>query len=503
MGKRKKNEDVINFEVQQNTLRAVEEMLSGNASVMDEILDEARDENYTDEDFVQDIFGLMEEDRQYKHAGGFDKPVSDCDVGINSYIDHENGRKAERVAIVFDDRQDEVDEPVATNEEGTSDDKSKNRITISHNLSIEGAYNVVTFSDGIRSFSIDLLTLEPDRKDVNEVYGGNHIMISRMVLNSIMANFYPSMILTKNRLDSYMRHVTEIDDTNLWFYEFSDDDINMIVGYVFDIDSLNKFDTLCEMLKESGYLLSFLTAMVEMSAMMNGFCFRSLSAGFIHQIMLTTYMNERSREFVQDILQNQSIVKSSDDHFNESSNDILTILPSDFMSDDIVDVISVAEDDGDEYDDEDDDEDEDADDDSEEDWKNDELSEQIIAERPPEGIIWQEIEIHQEIPGNGDLDKNETVSEEIEEGPSEETDKDDDSYEDLLDDVPKESEETETDAQVDGSGDENIGGYSTDPDQAEMDYYSSKGLKPPKANSQRKPKPTEQDDPDKWIIKSR
>lgn len=492
----KKNTDGVNFQTQQDNLNAVDRAIMGDLSAMN-IREDIEDTytDITDAEFMDGVFGMLQEKQKYRAEHSHEYEVEDIDpMNIILPADDEDEEDEE------EDNDTSIDEPiiqfVGTD---TEDESSKvpqfemrepeqveapttyNMITIDHKVGANGAYDIVDINDGLRTLSIDIATLEPDETTIAELYEGEDTdAIVGISISSLLANFFPGMMISKERFDSYMRHVVEFEGADFRFYEYDDGNNNFVVGYRMEDEFSQKFFELCNELEERGLIISFLRTLIEMTSM-DGFCFRNMTGGRLKQVMLTEYMNKMSKAFIDDFIDDDELVVKDKETFNESANDVIQVLPYNFMNAHLTRLLEDDSDDTDESDEED-----------EEDEEPEEETEEVVEEEessnPVEEVTETSVEVHKEVHQEAPVVEEESSEEE-------------DSAEDLFDGVET-SEEPEPQKVEEPEEVKELGGYSMDPDEAEADYYASKGQKPPKNVAPKKPKPSD-DDASQWIIKRR
>lgn len=296
------------------------------------------------------------------------------------------------------------------------------RVTFHH---IEtDSYNVVFVFDGVRMITIDVNTLNEDEFALPESGLYNPMTISFMRLEEILPYLYPGIIMSKNRLEAHLRHVSEYDDDRFKFFEYPDGNNNLVVGYFIEDKQSDAYVEICAKMADRHCLVSFLNALMQMTCI-PGMAFNNIHPEHLKQLMLTKDVERSSNKFLEFFMKDEDTTVD-EKHFNDSIDSVIRILPFNYMDAEIDAIL------------------------------NPESDEEEFEGTPVVNIPEDEPE------------EEEREEEEGEEASAEESS--------LFDGV---------------EGAESAVEEEEDPEQAEKDYYASKGQKPPQPQ---KPKPKKTDD---------
>lgn len=338
-----------------------------------------------------------------------------------------------------------------------NDETSVRELLISYK---RGLYSTLTFNDGVKTLTIDLNSILPDPFKIEfPDVDMNTTALSAMMLQEIVLNFYPGLIIPLERFSAHARHISKFEDDRFIFFEHNvgiTNGNNLIYGYFISEKSYHNFMLAAADMDANDRIGNFLTA-IEDITWAHGFSFRHLNIHTIKQITMLDETNNLNKAFVTLMLDGDGVVVD-DNHINETPYDVIQIIPYEFTNPVLDAVLHPDDDDDEEYEDEDEDEEDD------EDLEDDEESE-------------DEEESDEEPESEDDFDKDETGMLAYREAATEPEEESEDDESGLLDDV----EDAET----------------VDPEEEERAYYSSKGKKMPKPDA---PKRRPSDDDQNWVV---
>lgn len=456
---KKNKKSGITYESQQAALESIDKLVFGGDDSSLQIDVSERDDiaDMNEREFSNSIDSLIRQRRKDRQEAAEEtkepEPIEDLKqkIDVSDIIGVDDGSDDHEMESYFNELNERLESESSEGEEDEesendqSDDSTFREIKIS--VMFTDVYKIVKFDDGIRCITIDLNTLTADKIGLPNTDVLNPHLIATMQLEEVLSNFYPSMLMSSDRFNSYMRHVSKFENSQFKFCEFDDEDANnnLIAGYYISEESLNLYDQLTADLYLNGYLASFLKVLFD-STSYEGFSFRMIPNSHIRQIMLTEDMEANSEEFMSMMI-NDDTIEIDEDRFNETAGEVVNILSFDFLNEVLKDILrSDSEDDEDEF-------------------SEAEKEEEVIpTEVVPESHSGEDEEAA----------VNENTS--VEEG-----------SESLFDDV--EGAEDEADEEE-------------DPEELERQYYASKGKKVPQDKPAPKKK-SDDDDDSKWVIKRR
>lgn len=494
--KNKKNGNIIDVESQMSTLQAIDDLVFGEGEGSLQ-MDMKRDDDVTDmgeKEFSQSIFNVLQQKKKARQET-VSKPepevepdpaeetrkvdVSDIigkdtdDSGMKEYFEELDARLKEESESQDEDPYGDIPDPEDEGEgddeedeepvyDGSDSNESLKMYQIKITTTNDDTFKVVKFDDGLRTVSIDLNTLSQDTFELPHEEDLNPTLIALMRLEEVIRNFYPSAMITRDRLDSHMRHVVEFDSGNYYFYEYSDDTNNFVHCYYIDDKSMDNFISLVDELDINGCLVSFLNVLYY-STMCEGFSFSNVSPNYMYQVMLTESMSESSKVFMEQLM-NDPDMEIDENHFNNHAGEVISISPYKFIDARVDNILEPN---------------------SEEENRDFELSGSGEDDDEDEGIHEQII-------------PSEVVSVDCQESDEPEHVSDSDGNSDR---TVEETAADEGNHLFDGVEDAEDDG-DEDPEELERQYYASKGKKPPQDKVAPKKK-ADDDDDSKWIIARR
>lgn len=168
------------------------------------------------------------------------------------------------------------------------------RITISEISN----FNIVTFSDGLRTISIDLNTLAndictiPDWIENGSISEDDVKIIAQLRLTEVLANFYPSAIIPNNiPIKGKISKLLDYDSEKFRFYSFDD---NTIVGYYIPEKSLKNYNNLIKFALENGIFISLMRSLNAITSE-DGFTFTCVSTERLYQMLMTSKYADSSK----------------------------------------------------------------------------------------------------------------------------------------------------------------------------------------------------------------
>lgn len=473
--KKKKNTG-ITYESQQAALESIDKLVFGGDDSLLQVDISNHDSDYADmneQEFSSSIDSLIRQRRKARQEivdespDKKDEPETKIDVSDIIGSDDSDTHEMQEYFDELDKRleseaSDEDNDGIEPDSEEESDEPVFRDVKIS--ILFTDVYKIVKFDDGIRDVTIDLNTLTADEFELPNNEFINPQIIAMMRLEEVMHNFYPSMLMSSDRFNSYMRHVSQFESAQFKFFEFDDEDANnnMIAGYYISEQSMLLYNQLVDELNNNGYLVSFLNALLYATDF-QGFAFNMIPTSHIRQIMITEDMESNSQEFMS-MMMNDDTIKIDEDCFNETAGEVVDILSHDFLNASIDKILK-------------------SDLENEEDTGDLELSSSSEDEDENAGET-VEITPAEVVPVNHP-----------EEGELEPESDDGDSPAPVVEEAAAESENL-----FDGM--EDAVDVNDDPEELERQYYTSKGKKPPQAKPVQKKK-ADDDDDSKWTIKRR
>lgn len=237
---------------------------------------------------------------------------------------------------------------------------------------IPSEFRLVSISDGVRNLIIDLNTLEKiefeglygDSDDDNETLKDDIVRAAYARLDEILTNFYPSAIITVDKVKERFEKINEYSDDRFAFFELPNSHSKIVLGYYISQESLDIFESIIKELIDFGTVVSFIKALDDMTSI-PGFSFKNLSEIYIKQLMLTERYKDSTNNFINLFVSDKETICDENTH-NKSIFQAVTVLPLDYSTgwaDQLIDLIE-GRDSDDDFDDEDfdDDDDEDSDD---------------------------------------------------------------------------------------------------------------------------------------------
>lgn len=164
----------------------------------------------------------------------------------------------------------------------------------------------LVISDMIRSITIDINTLDYDTTKMPNVDS-----FAVLSLNSVLTNFYPSAVIPINSSLEVFKKVTDYDNIKFYFFEYPEEEVDMIMGYYISEESLDVFGDLVEELDEKGQVLSFINALIEITDN-QGFSFKNVTEAFRKQIVLLDAYKDSYDNFIQLFLEDEETEKDED-----------------------------------------------------------------------------------------------------------------------------------------------------------------------------------------------
>ena len=453
----------ITYESQQAALESIDKLVFGGDDSSLQIDVSERDDiaDMNEREFSNSIDSLIRQRRKDRQEAAEEtkepEPIEETKqkIDVSDIIGADDGSDDHEMESYFNELNERLESESSEDEsddeesgDNQSNDSAFREIKIS--VMFTDVYKIVKFDDGIRCTTIDLNTLTADEIELPNTDVLNPHFIATMQLEEVLSNFYPSMLMSSDRFNSHMRHVSKFENSQFKFCEFDDEDANnnLIAGYYISEESLNLYDQLTADLYLNGYLASFLKVLFD-STSYEGFSFRMIPNSHIRQIMLTEDMEANSEEFMSMMI-NDDTIEIDEDHFNETAGEVVNILSFDFLNEVLKDILrSNSEEDEDE-------------------------SSEVVEE---EEVVPTEV-----VPENHSEEEEEAAEEAINENAAVEEES-----ESLFDDV---------EGAEDGAEEEE------DPEELERQYYASKGKKVPQDKPAPKKK-SDDDDDSKWVIKRR
>lgn len=193
-------------------------------------------------------------------------------------------------------------------EEIESMDSMKNDVALFNFMNhIEIAYkknefSILSITDGVKAFSIDLNTIPYDKylfseKEVGSV-GDSMIDDANVVLSGVISNFYPSIIVTDEQILDIYKHIDSSDDNRFRIYESEIDGIKF--GYYIPNKSFEAWDAVVEDMIKEDKIVSFLSHIVA-SVTDIGFTFKELPDTYIKELMITNFFKTSMDMFKEEI----------------------------------------------------------------------------------------------------------------------------------------------------------------------------------------------------------
>lgn len=155
-------------------------------------------------------------------------------------------------------------------------------------------FNIVTFSDGLRSISIDLNTLNSEDDVIKESQMTNDdiAIMSQLRLTEVLPNFYPSAILPENiPIKGRISKLLDYDTEKFKFYAYNSD---IVLGYYISDESLNNYKELVGYAVRNGIFLSLMRCLNSITSE-DGFSFMMIDEERLVQMMMTNKYADSSK----------------------------------------------------------------------------------------------------------------------------------------------------------------------------------------------------------------
>lgn len=250
------------------------------------------------------------------------------------YVDDTGGR----IRAVLDQQSDDEnldDEEDALEEEANDVEELGVPYTVPRfaiNSTTYGKYELVRIADGVRSFTIDLNTLDLDDPDL--VNGFTDIDgIVKMRLFEVLPHLYPSAIFTTQWMQNNLSGIREYDYEKYIFYRNENE--NIIFVYEVDEHALDMLLSIASDCLERHVFVSFLNAMLQIVSNV-GVSFRNIRESYGDKLMVGDDANYCRNIF------NISIHKDSETEFGNSQSieNVFSIYPENYYNDTLDTVLS-------------------------------------------------------------------------------------------------------------------------------------------------------------------
>ena len=255
-------------------------------------------------------------------------------------------------------------------------------------------FKILTISDGIKSISTDLNTIESDMAD----YEGNtdydptekklyltNQQIPSLLLSDIVVHFYPSAIINRSIISDIVARVKEYDSYKFYFFDTTDTGSQLVSVYYIDSESYKVYKKLTDDLIYADKFLEFANALLEI-LYIGGFSFLKLDEAYRRQLSLLSRMNDSDKFISMFIGDEETELAEFDEDLSQCG---IPILPPIFSSraKDIVDtyVNAVLYDSDDDEDDSDDEEEFEDAEDTEDDGPDD--GDSNIVDEDPDTLV--------------------------------------------------------------------------------------------------------------------
>ena len=306
MGKKKNRDYDFDLDDQQAMLDNIDAFISGEATVASFAEEHEEKDNEEWMDTIGSILGLSHTNKQKDES-------MDKDTFLNTILDT-SGFKPE--------------DPVSKNDEpeDNDDDKQNERM---FSVTWDKENSLVSFSDEIRIFDIDLnaLTADDDSR-----YSEKFVSLEDMKENikedfaetiyNVITNFLPKAIFSREKLLDVFRHIKSFDDTRFMFFKYPGED-NIILAYEMMDVSWEDIDEIIREALERNCAISLLIA-IESISNQDGISFRNYSQKAVKKLMLNKDYKENQDYFIENLYES-SETEVDKSMINESLDDIIDI----------------------------------------------------------------------------------------------------------------------------------------------------------------------------------
>lgn len=262
-------------------------------------MNEAMDNNYSFIESSEDYENESSEEDQYDES-------TDMFMGaVSSVLSERFGYKSEETSGYDGEDEEEYDktpisyedvEPVFTG------------LTIRR---IQNEFDILEFSDGIKSFTIDLNSLieDPEALIENRTDGTNDIIINNaiQILRYGVTNWYPSAILSNNAANKLFGRIQAMDENKFIISDYYDESIKF--AYYIDEDSLNVYEKVVRELIDRDEIAYFLIQIANQFSSY-GFTFKNLSDPYTKSLMILKRFKDSAIKFEDILYEDEKTIKS-------------------------------------------------------------------------------------------------------------------------------------------------------------------------------------------------